>query len=264
MIDELGIRMKTYENITRYYLMPRTYNLYRIDGRSFHSYLRGCKRPFDKDLIEDMDNTAIYLCSNIQGAKFGFVQSDEISILATSFDDIGTQAFFEGNIQKNSSVVASMATAKFNQLRFQRFIDHKSINLLSGEIKLAEFDCRVWNIPSQIEVMNYFRWRNQDCSRNSVSMVAQSLFSHSELDNKSTNDKKEMIRSKGIDWDVNYTNGEKNGRIIMKETYTTNYNPPEIPNGTISTSRHRWISEGAWKFIGDNDKLLNMIPKYEV
>jgi DNA primase catalytic subunit len=35
-----------------------------------------------------MNETTEFLCKNIQGAKFGYVQSDEISILLTDYDDI--------------------------------------------------------------------------------------------------------------------------------------------------------------------------------
>ena len=80
-LDSLGDRMKKYESVTRICLLPRSYTFARIDGRSFHSYLRGCKRPFDADVISDMDATAIYLCENVQNAKLGYVQSDEITLL---------------------------------------------------------------------------------------------------------------------------------------------------------------------------------------
>jgi tRNA(His) 5'-end guanylyltransferase len=126
------------------------------------------------------------------GAKFAYVQSDEISILLTDFEDIGTQAWFENNVQKMVSVAASMATAKFNQLRMMRatstyLIDnkgdsHKSLNLEDIQnFKLAEFDARVYQIPQKVEVENYLIWRQQDATRNSISSVAQSLYSHKEL-----------------------------------------------------------------------------------
>jgi tRNA(His) guanylyltransferase len=92
--DALGERMKSnYENRTRIYLPRRTYTIIRVDGKAFKTYTRGLQRPFDEGLIQDMDETAMYLCKNIQGAKFGFVQSDEISILVTDFDTLTTDAF---------------------------------------------------------------------------------------------------------------------------------------------------------------------------
>ena len=95
MKDALGDRMKAnYEDRTRISLPRRSYTIIRIDGKAFHTYTRGMISPFDDGLIADMDATAAYLCKNIMGAKFAFVQSDEISILLTDFEDIGTQSWF--------------------------------------------------------------------------------------------------------------------------------------------------------------------------
>ena len=121
MQDNLGDRMKGYENITRYHLPRRTYSMLRIDGKAFKTFTRGLKKPFDDGFINDMDETACFLCKNIQGAKFAFVQSDEISILLTDFETIQTDAWFDGNVQKMASVSASIATAQFNYLRMQRY-----------------------------------------------------------------------------------------------------------------------------------------------
>ena len=259
--------MKSYEDVTRYHLLPRSYVFCRIDGRSFHSYLKKCEKPFDKGVMEDMDNTAIYLCENIQNAKLGYVQSDEITIMLCDFTDYNTSQFFDGNIQKISSVVASMAAARFNQLRSQRFINTKSMNLLGEEFNLATFDCRCWVVPSQWEACNTFIWRNQDCSRNSVSMVAQSLFSPKELHGKSTPEMHEMMKSKNVNWATDYTDGEKNGRLIVKEIYDVSVSIPDDANfkvNSMAVQRTRWVAQGAWKFTENKEKLLAMIPSYPV
>lgn len=208
MKDTLGDRMKMfYEDRTRYFLPRRNYTIMRIDGKSFHTYTKGLNRPFDDSLINDMDQTASYLCKNIMGAKFAFVQSDEISILLTDFDDINTQAWFDNNLQKMSSVSASMATRAFNEARLNTLGAHK--------MKWAEFDSRVFQISQKIEVENYFIWRQQDTVRNSISSVAQSLYNHKELHGKKSNELQEMIFQKGINWN-NYDSKYKRGRIISK------------------------------------------------
>src|SRR5271166_1365959 len=83
--DTLGDRMKRYENITRLQLPPRTYTLLRVDGRAFHTWTRGLRKPYDEVFMNIMDKTAIALCEEIAGAQFAFVQSDEISLLAVDF-----------------------------------------------------------------------------------------------------------------------------------------------------------------------------------
>jgi tRNA(His) 5'-end guanylyltransferase len=175
MSDALGTRMKEhYEFRARTYLPRRTHSVIRIDGKTFHSYTRGLQRPFDQQLMDDMSATAKFLCEQIDGAALAYTQSDEISLLLTDFANAKTQAWFDGNVQKMVSVSASLATARFNQLR-------------AG--KLAFFDSRVFTIPDPVEVRNYCVWRQQDCTRNSISMAAQANFSHKQLHGKNSGEK---------------------------------------------------------------------------
>ena len=204
--DSLGDRMKSHEDRTRYYLPLKTYTMIRLDGKSFHTYTRLCERPFDKGLMEDMQNTTLELCAQLN-AKIGYVQSDEISLLLTDFDNITTQAWFDGNLQKICSVSSSIATAEFNQLRM--------IRANSFDIKLANFDSRVWTLSDPWEVFNTFLWRQNDASKNSVQMVAQSLVSHSELQNKNFKEQNELIFSKGQNWN-NYPTDCKRGAFVYK------------------------------------------------
>lgn len=225
--DSLGNRMKEYENIFRNHLPKRSYVIIRIDGKAFHSFTKGLKKPFDDDLIADMDATTKFLCENIQGAKLGYVQSDEISIVITDFETFDTQSWFENNIQKMCSISASLATSKFNQLRMKRDLrlmenikrpDDVFIDF--SKVKLAQFDSRVFLVPNRSEVMNYLLWRQNDAVRNSISMVAQSIYSHKELHGKSTDQMQELTFQKGVNWN-DLEGGKKRGRLFAK-TYFIN------------------------------------------
>lgn len=236
MTDSLGDRMKAnYEDRTRYTLMRRAYTIIRIDGKAFHTYTRGLKRPFDEQLIFDMDNTAKFLCKSIQGARFAFVQSDEISILLTDFEELQTQAWFDGNIQKMVSISASLATAKFNELR-------------TG--KIALFDSRVFQVPNKSEAENYFIWRQQDTVRNSISSVAQSLYSSKQLHGISTNKMQDMIFEKGINWN-DYDSDLKRGRIIKKVDRKLE---------GMETMRHSWDNVKVPTFTQERLFLSELIP----
>lgn len=256
--DSLGTRIKEqYENRTRYMLPRRTYTLLRIDGKSFHTYTRGLRKPFDKELFDDMDAAIIAMMPQIQGAAFAYTQSDEISVLLTDFAKPTTSAWFDGNLQKVSSVATSIITAEFNRLRL-KMERQGSIHVHP----MAYFDCRAFTIPDRIEVMNYFIWRNQDCIRNSISMAAQSLFSHKELQGQSTENMLKMIGQKSVDWQLAYSAGERNGRVIVKEY---NYRPMEghLAKETMGIPRANWVSIPAWKFTEDMNALKAMIPTYE-
>jgi tRNA(His) 5'-end guanylyltransferase len=242
MKDAIGDRMKAnYENRTRIYLPRRSFTIIRIDGKAFHTYTRGMETPFDDGLIEDMDLTAAYLCQNIMGAKFAFVQSDEISILLTDFEEIGTQSWFDSNIQKMCSVSASQATVGFNSARLKRTGE--------ADMKWAEFDSRVFQIPQKAEVENYFIWRQQDTTRNSISSVAQSLYSHKELNGVKTDQQQEMIFQKGINWN-DYPAKYKRGRMIERQTYEK---APEV-------MRSRWVSIEVPVFTQEREFLAERIP----
>jgi tRNA(His) guanylyltransferase len=251
MTDSIGIRMKeNYENRFRYSLPRRAYTIIRIDGKAFHTYTRGLERPFDVGLIEDMNITAQYLCKEIMGARFAYVQSDEISILVTDFENINSEAWFDNNVQKIVSVSASMATTAFNKARLYR----KNNPLYNSDIYdmiLAEFDSRVFQIPQRVEVENYFIWRQQDTVRNSIASVAQSLYSHKELNGKNSSEQQEMIFKKGINWN-DYDPALKRGRIVIKESYLSE-----------GAERTRWVIQSPPTFTEDRSYLSNLIPSIE-
>lgn len=207
MKSAIGDRMKcNYEDRYRSKLTRRTPVIMRLDGKSFHTLTKHCEKPFDDRLQMMMVETAKHLCSEIQGAKCAYIQSDEISILITDYDKLTTDAWFDYNIQKMCSVSASIATAKFNQLTN----DWSFLNA-----RLSYFDSRVFNVPVD-EVCNYFIWRQKDWERNSIQMLAQHHFSHSQLQNKNANTMHEMLMT---EHDVNWTRLEdrwKNGTHISK------------------------------------------------
>lgn len=223
--DPIMKRMKeNYEIRSRTYLTRRTPVIIRLDGKAFHTYTKDLDKPFDEGLIEDMVKTAEFLCSQIQGAKCAYVQSDEISILLTDYDKLHTDAWFDYQVQKMCSVAASMATAKFNQLRLVRrerqFVENTKSCFTKTNIlitPMAFFDARAFNMPIK-DVPNYFHARQRDAVKNSISMLAQSLYSHKELHKKNSSEMQEMCFEKGHNWNgLHYS--KKRGSFIVKNTY---------------------------------------------
>lgn len=215
MIDSLGDRMKRYEESTRYFLTPRTYTIIRCDGKAFHTFTKGLNKPWDDNMSYIMTETCKYLCENIQGAKLGYTQSDEISIILTDFDKIETSSWFDGNIQKMCSISASLATGKFNSLS-QKMFENKSNNI-------ALFDSRVFILPTRTEVLNYLIWRQQDAVRNSIQGLAQSLYSHKEINNKNCNQLQEMCFQKGHNWNDTKTKYKRGTAIYKKQKDERSY-----------------------------------------
>ena len=177
----------------------------RLDGRAFHTLTRRMDKPFDEMFSDFMNKTAMFLCSEIQGAKCAYVQSDEISILITDFDALTTDAWFDYNIQKMTSVSAGLASAYFTN----RFFDGHA-----RDADIAIFDSRVFNVPKE-EVCNYFIWRQLDWMRNSVQMLAQAHFSHKQLHGKNQPAMHDMLYEKNINW-ADLPERWKNGTFIVK------------------------------------------------
>jgi tRNA(His) guanylyltransferase len=204
--DSLGSRMKDHESRFQTYLPRRNWTICRLDGRSFHNYLRGCQQPFDARFTNDMDATAMFLCKEIMGAVFSFQFSDEISLLITDFDSIKTESFFNGNVQKMVSVSASMATAYLNSLRYG-----------SVSEELATFDSRVFQISDPVEIANYMVWRETEAERNSLGSLARSYYAHGELHSKNGSELHDLIHAKNDNWNNYPARYKRGGMTIYKD-----------------------------------------------
>ena len=236
--DPIGTRMKgQYENRTRFYLPRRTYTILRLDGKAFHTYTRHMQRPYDTTFMNAMDAVMHVMLPEIMGAEFAYTQSDEISILLTDFAKHTTEAWFDGNVQKQVSVAASMATCLFNQR--------------PGMSPTAMFDCRAFTIPDPVEVENYFIWRQQDAVRNSILMLAQHHYSHKEMHCKNTSVLQDMIHAKGDNWNDHPARFKRGGMAYYDRTaqpYPSWKIMPECPTFTSEDGRVA---------------LKSLIPQYE-
>lgn len=250
---KLGDRIKEfYENRTKTFLQRRMITIIRLDGKSFSKWTKKLEKPFDDGFSDDMDATAVYLCENIQGAKFAYTQSDEITVVLTDFDTLDSQAWFDYNVQKMTSVAASLATAKFNQLRMFR-------DGYNPEYKLAFFDARVFQVPNLDEMVNTIIWRQQDCTRNSISMAAHALLGHSATMNKSSDEKQEMLfKEKGVNWS-DYKVKYKRGVVVKKQTIWV-----DGQNGE-PIQRSKWLPDYDIPiFTQEREYLYNLIPVIKI
>lgn len=230
--SDITKRMKEYEGVSQNKLTRRMPVVIRIDGKAFHSFTRGFKRPFDDFLIKSMQYTMKYLCENIQGCVLGYHQSDEISLLLIDYQKLESAAWFDNKVQKICSISASIATMVFNKV-FDKKLDEKydvfleAWNRSDKEEKIFEsyfnslskgamFDARCFNIPKE-EVANYFYWRQIDAIRNSVQMVGQANFTRKDLHGKSCNMIQDMLMTqKGINWN-DFPVYQKRGSCCIKK-----------------------------------------------
>lgn len=270
MIDDLGTRMKEYyEQPSRTGLMRRTPVILRVDGRSFHTFLKGFKKPYDTLFIACMQNTAKYLCENIPGCVLSYQQSDEISLLLMDYMNFNTSAWFNYEVQKLSSITASMATMAFNR-EFAKAVSNYVDNSyeawdVSGEErkyqhileKAAEtgamFDARCFNLPKE-EVTNYFYWRQLDAARNSVRMAGHAYFSRKEMHGKNNSEIRDMLMlEKEINWN-NYPVYIKRGSCCIRRTV------PVMGKDGSTVERHFWIFDnGIPMFKGEGRQYIESL-----
>ena len=229
-MSELEDRMLDLRSKTDYRLLKEQSVLAMIDGRSFSKVIKNkFQKPFDPEFIDMMNKTAEGCVAEIQGCKFAYVQSDEISFFIDS-RSLESTPFFEYRLCKLLSIISSKATGIFNDLR-----DRNKI------IESCEFDCKAWNVPTDNDVFAWFLYRQNDCVRNSKSQAAQTYFTYTELKCLNTDEQIDKLkRLKGIDWN-DYDDGMKYGRFVWRDS--KEYISPEY--GTYMRSVYE--AKPAWR-----------------
>lgn len=217
MSDDIGDRFKRYEGCFDYSLPRRLPLVIRVDGRAFHGLK--LEKPFDSAFHARMSAAAMALCKGIQGAVLAYFQSDEISIIAR--DDMAntTQPWVDKRLNKILSLSAAIATAAFND---------------GSAYEPRHFDSRAFVLPDLNEVTNYLIWRQQDATRNSVSMAAHAAFSHKSLQGVGSNGMIDRLREFGKPWEDTPTHF-KRGTVLRPVIVTK-----PVPQTGQTCERREW------------------------
>jgi tRNA(His) guanylyltransferase len=149
--DDFDKRMRVFETTHDQRVLPGLFMVARVDGRGFTRLTRDVHRfeaPFDAGFRDHMVATTAHLMNCDFDTLFGYTQSDEISILLSRDD-----ATFGRKLRKLNSILAGEASALFT----------------SRIGTPAAFDCRISELPSVDDVVDYFRWRQEDAARNALS-----------------------------------------------------------------------------------------------
>lgn len=142
--------MRVYETAHDHRVLPGIFIVARVDGRSFSQLTRvelGVREPYAEALRDAMTATLARLMRCGFSTVYGYTQSDELSILLRRDDET-----FARKERKIISVLAGEASACFS-LQLGRH---------------AAFDARVCQLPRADDVLDYFRWRQEDAHRNAL------------------------------------------------------------------------------------------------
>jgi tRNA(His) guanylyltransferase len=207
--DGLGDRCKSFELVEADRRAMRGLPLLaRLDGRAFHTFTRDLRRPYEQGMSLAMIETTRYLVQEMI-ALVGYTQSDEITLAWYEPVQSESDYAFDGRFQKLSSVLAGMASARFCQL----VATH-----LPGKVQeTPHFDCRVWQVPTLQDAADVFIWREDDATKNSISMAAGAYYTDEELDRKNSSHKQEMLWQKGVNWN-DYPSFFKRGTYLQRRT----------------------------------------------
>ena len=220
----------------------------RIDGRSFSSFTRGCEKPFDAKISTSMRETCAYLVEETH-AKIGFVQSDEISLIWQNVE--GGSVIFDGKVHKMTSVLASMAAVKFYSIY--------------GGDKLPSFDCRVWQVPSQIEAANTILWRALDARKNSVSSACHTKYSAKQMHQKNREEQVKMLAEAGVNFEEDYSSEDKWGSYYRRVTGQKEIDEEtwmKIPENNKPPTRivtRSWVDQIPMPYFGDVKNRVGVI-----
>ena len=206
----LGYRMKEYEapSTSRKAFKGQPL-VVRLDGKSFHTWTKGLKRPYDKRLSDLMVHVTKQLVDRFQ-ARVGYTQSDEISLVWYIQPHETAEYPFDGRFQKLESLTAAYATAVFNEAKALGFTGEPQ-----GE-RLALFDSRAFVVPTVKEAYHAILWRQQDATKNAISMAAHTYFSHKSLQGKDGPTMQErLFTEKGINFNA-YPAFFKRGTFVKR------------------------------------------------
>ena len=266
--NTLEDRMLYFRGLTNYKLMPKSYVMVMLDGRSFSTMIKNkFEKPFDNNFINMMNETAKYVCSKVEGAKFGYVQSDEISLVITDFENENTESFFGYRLTKMLSVIASLATAKFNQLMMDYRIGQvEGCSASAGDtvqmcrdvvndMPLYQFDCKCWNLPTYNDVFAWFLYRQIDCIRNSKQQAARARISHKQLESLNSDEQINLLKEMtGVDWN-DYEDGKKFGRFIYRVEEEFEYKGEcTNPNIPATYTRHYWKAFDSFQLTDEDGR----------
>jgi len=225
--DEFDRHMRIFETAHDHCVLPGLFMVARLDGRNFTRLtkeLHPFHAPFDERMRDYLIDTTRHLMHCGFRVVYGYTQSDEISLLFHREEDS-----FGRMTRKFNSILAGEASAKFSLL-------------LGG---LAAFDCRISQLPQVDDVVDYFRWRNEDAHRNALNahcywMLRQQGQSATEatshLERLSAADKNELLFSNGVNFN-DLPNWQKRGVGLFWETYSKEATNPLTGEATIAIRR---------------------------
>lgn len=201
------------KNFSPEIMIPTLPVIIRLDGNNFSKWTNGLSKPFDEGMVNLMTETTKFLVKETN-AVVGYTQSDEITLILYS-NDRKSNIYNDGKKQKILSKLSGKCANFFNEKRKELLPEHN---------KVAVFDARIYQTPTLHDATVQLLWRENDATKNSIAMLAQSIFSHRELHGLNGNQMQDkMMLEKSINWNdlkSNYKRGTYVKRVKTSESFS--------------------------------------------
>jgi len=205
------------KNFSPAVMIPTLPVIIRLDGNNFSKWTKGLEKPFDKKLTQLMTETTQFLVQETN-AVVGYTQSDEITLILYS-SDRKSAIYNDGKKQKILSKLTAKCVNFFNERREELLPDHN---------KVAIFDARIYQTPSLHDACVQLLWRENDATKNSISMLAQSMFSHNSLKGLNGSQMQDrMMLEEGVNWN-DLESKFKRGTYVKRIKTSTPFTAEEI------------------------------------
>lgn len=258
--DTIGDKYKSLEKEYRNQFEKDKFIILRLDGKSFHTFTKGMKKPFDDRLHTVFSETLKYLCENIDLVKIGYYQSDEISlVLYNDSEKENKEYWFDNKVEKILTIATSICTAKFNE-------EYRNLGKF-GRKDFGFFDARGFIVNNWNEVIEYLIWRVNDSIKNSVYLYSYEALKNKGYNptkillNKSVKDKIELLQK---DFNINYYDFDckyRKGIFYIKEFVTfivKKENYPKYMKEDKVVTRRKFVLYNDFESV---DELINKVKK---
>lgn len=246
--DQLDTQMRAFETLNEQRTVPGAYVVVRLDGRGFTKLTAALslQKPFDERFRDLMVQTTESLFECGFDWSFGYTQSDEISLLFNPTKEIA----FNGKIRKFNSLLAGQASATCT-LALDRMLMMTPLEETTDVSPVAVFDCRTIQFSNKKQVIDYFRWRQEDANRNALNGYAYwTLRNHDKLsgtkaskilEGQSVSFKNQLLFDRGINYN-DVPGWQKRGVGISRKTVPhVGFNPKTGEH--VQTTRNKLVVE---------------------
>lgn len=237
-------RILEYQNCYKYKISPKLPIIFTLNGRNFSKITQNLTKPYSSELNDCLSSTLLRLCTEIEGAIFGYSYNDELVIIVKN----ESTCWYDNDIQKLSSVTSSIATIHFNNMAINTELDFTTDAIFTSEV-IA--------VPNLNEALNFLIFKQQNNFHISLNFACYYELlknnTENEVLNKLTNitmeDKIEFLKEEcNIEY-MNYPSQFRRGVCAYKS--------PKLINGIL---KNKWnIDNDTVLFSKEQEFILNIL-----